>query len=63
MTPLEHVERIKSRLDAVEDAHKETGRAIRKLHKALQAGLEEHGGLLGVPDIAVYGGGTPKDDE
>lgn len=63
MTPVEHVERIKVRLDAVEDAQKALNKATRRLHRALQAGLEEHGELLGVPDITVYGGGTPKDDE
>lgn len=55
MTPLEHVERIHERLKAAE-------RAMRRLHNALQDGLEEHGELLGVPDVTVFGGGTPKPD-
>lgn len=63
MTVSEHIEKITRLLKNAERAVKKQDTAMRKLHAALQAGLEEHGpGCLGLTpgEITTYGGGTPK---
>jgi ribosomal 50S subunit-associated protein YjgA (DUF615 family) len=56
------IEAIKTALIAVEDQHRRTGAALRKVHELLRSGLLQHAELLGLDETeAGTMAGTPKE--
>ena len=57
-TPIETVEIITDKMQALERAHKRTGKLMAELHELLAQAVCDHGEAVGVSPASI----APKDD-